>query len=136
MSNKHSAGASPWQKWKERYAQCQEYWRKAAQKEKGVQKKLLLFAAGPYALPVAAIVVLLPLLLILLARVLRLSQLHPEGETLALVALIPSFAPSANAVSQFSQIYGRDAKYAGLINAVTMLLCIITLPLMVSIYQL
>lgn len=59
MSNKHSAGASPWQKWKERYAQCQEYWRKAAQKEKGVQKKLLLFAAGPYALPVAAIVVLL-----------------------------------------------------------------------------
>lgn len=86
--------------------------------------------------PVLFRLVLLPLLLILLARVLRLSQLHPEGETLALVALIPSFAPSANTVSQFSQIYGRDAKYAGLINAATMLLCIITLPLMVSIYQL
>ena len=59
MSNQHSAGSSPWQKWKRRYAQCQEYWRKAAQNEKGFQKNLLLFAAGPYALPVAAVVVLL-----------------------------------------------------------------------------
>ena len=86
--------------------------------------------------PVLFRLVVLPLVLIFLARVLHLSSLNPQGETLVLVALIPAFAPAANVVAQFSQIYDLDAKYAGLINAVTMLLCIITLPLMVSIYQL
>ena len=52
-----------------------------------------------------------------------------------LVALIPAFAPAANVVAQFSQIYDLDAKYAGLINAVTMLLCIVTMPLLIAVYQ-
>ena len=54
---------------------------------------------------------------------------------LVLVALIPAFAPAANVVAQFSQIYDLDAKYAGLINAVTMLLCIVTMPLLIAVYQ-
>lgn len=74
MSNKHSAGASPWQKWKARYARCQESWRKAAQKEKGLQKKLLLFAASPYALPVAAVVVLLAIFSLVGGIVLAVSD--------------------------------------------------------------
>ena len=61
--------------------------------------------------------------------------LLPMDETLVLVALIPAFAPAANVVAQFSQIYDLDAKYAGLINAVTMLLCIVTMPLLVAVYQ-
>ena len=85
--------------------------------------------------PILFRLVVLPLVLVFLARTLHLSSLHPQGETLVLVALIPAFAPSANVVAQFSQIYGRDAKYAGLINAVTMLLCIVTMPLLVAVYQ-
>lgn len=87
-------------------------------------------------IPVLFRLVILPLVLVLLAKGLHLSSLHPQGETLVLVALIPAFAPSANAVMQFSQIYGRDAKYASLINTVTMLLCIITMPLLVWLYEL
>ena len=85
--------------------------------------------------PVLFRLVVLPLVLIFLARVLHLSGLNPQGETLVLVALIPAFAPAANVVAQFSQIYDLDAKYAGLINAVTMLLCIVTMPLLVAVYQ-
>ena len=85
--------------------------------------------------PVLFRLVVLPLVLIFLARVLHLSSLNPQRETLVLVALIPAFAPAANVVAQFSQIYDLDAKYAGLINAVTMLLCIVTMPLLVAVYQ-
>lgn len=44
-------------------------------------------------------------------------------------------APSANIVTQFSQMFSRDALYASLINTVTMLLCIITMPLMITLFQ-
>ena len=77
----------------------------------------------------------LPLVLVLLTRILHVSAMNPQGETLVLTALIPAFAPAANIVAQFSQIYGRDAKYAGLISAVTMLLCIVTMPLLIAVYQ-
>lgn len=79
--------------------------------------------------------VVLPLALVLLAKLLHISALNPQGETLVMTALIPAFAPAANVVAQFSQIYGRDAKYAGLINAVTMLGCIVSMPLLIAVYQ-
>ena len=79
--------------------------------------------------------VVLPLVLVLLAKLLHISALNPQGETLVMTALIPAFAPAANVVAQFSQIYGRDAKYAGLINAVTMLGCIVSMPLLIAVYQ-
>ena len=78
---------------------------------------------------------ILSLALVFLTRLLHVSSMNPQGETLVLVALIPAFAPAANVVAQFSQIYDLDAKYAGLINAVTMLLCIVTMPLLVAVYQ-
>ena len=54
---------------------------------------------------------------------------------LILISLLSAIAPSANAVTQFSQIFGRDARYSGLINIVTMLLCIVTIPLLAAYYQ-
>ena len=85
--------------------------------------------------PILFRLVLLPLVLVLLTRLFHVSAMNPQGETLVLVALIPAFAPAANVVAQFSQIYNLDAKYAGLINAVTMLLCIVTMPLLIAVYQ-
>lgn len=85
--------------------------------------------------PILFRLVVLPLALVLLTRILHVSAMNPQGETLVLVSLIPAFAPAANIVAQFSQIYGRDAKYAGLISAVTMLLCIVTMPLLIAVYQ-
>ena len=46
----------------QRLAQIQDCWRRDAENETGVKQKLLLFAASPAALPVAAVLVLLALL--------------------------------------------------------------------------
>ena len=35
-----------------------------------------------------------------------------------------------------SQVYGPDGTYAGAINVSTTLLCIITMPLLITLYQL
>ena len=64
-----------------------------------------------------------------------LAALAPHGETLIIISLLSVIAPSANIVTQFSQMFGRDALYASLINTVTMLLCIITMPLMITLFQ-
>ena len=43
--------------------------------------------------------------------------------------------PSASTLTQMAQVYGKDADYASAINVVTTLLCIVTMPLMVALYQ-
>lgn len=87
-------------------------------------------------LPVLLRLVVLPLISVTLAKLSGAASLVTAGETLLLVSLFSTITPSANIVSQFSQMFGQDALYASLINAVTMLLCIITMPLMVLYFQL
>lgn len=38
--------------------------------------------------------------------------------------------------AKMAQVYGKDARYAGAINVITTLLCMITMPIMVYLYQL
>ena len=55
-----------------------------------------------------------------------------------LLTLVSRFAictPSASTLTQMAQVYGKDADYASAINVVTTLLCIVTMPLMVALYQ-
>ena len=60
----------------------------------------------------------------------------PKGETILLVSFLASITPSASAVTQMAQVYGREGEYAGSINVITTLLCIITMPLLLALYQL
>ena len=85
--------------------------------------------------PVLLRLIVLPVILVCVAKYSGLAALAPHGETLIIISLLSVIAPSANIVTQFSQMFGRDALYASLINTVTMLLCIITMPLMVSLFQ-
>ena len=85
--------------------------------------------------PVLLRLVVLPVILVTIMKYSGLAALAPHGETLILISLLSAIAPSANAVTQFSQIFGRDARYSGLINIVTMLLCIVTIPLLAAYYQ-
>ena len=59
-----------------------------------------------------------------------------NGKTILLITLIATITPSASTVTQMAQIYGRDAEYAGAINIITTLLCMVTMPIMVALYQL
>ena len=58
-----------------------------------------------------------------------------DGHGIALTVLLAASSPTATMVTQFSQLYGRDANYAGAINIATTLVCIVTMPLFVYLYE-
>ena len=59
-----------------------------------------------------------------------------DVDTIMLISLLACASASAATVTQIEQIYGDDAEYACSINVLTTLLCIITMPLIVLVYQL
>ena len=79
--------------------------------------------------------VVLPLIVIGLMKLSGAVGFHPDGREIMCIILFAASAPAAAAVTQIAQVYGQDAKYAGLINAVSVIFCIITMPVMVLIYE-
>ena len=65
-----------------------------------------------------------------------LASLAPDGASILLVSLLAACAPSASNVTQIAQVYGHEGDYASAINVMSTLLCIVTMPLMVLLYQL
>lgn len=80
--------------------------------------------------------VVFPLAVLVLLKYSGLAALAPNGETILLVSFLAAATPAASAVTQMSQVYGPDGTYAGAINVSTTLLCIITMPLLITLYQL
>ena len=78
----------------------------------------------------------LPLVTLCILKYSGLSALVPDGPSILLISLLAASAPSASNVTQIAQVYGHDGDYASAINAVTMLLCVGTMPLMVYLYLL
>lgn len=64
-----------------------------------------------------------------------IAGLVSEGATILMITLLAMTTPSASTVTQMAQVYGKDADYASAINVVTTLFCILTMPLMVTLYQ-
>lgn len=77
-----------------------------------------------------------PLLAILLLKRIPFYLLADNGKKILLVSLLAVAAPSGMTIPQMAQIYGGDADYAGSINVLTTLCSIVTMPLMIYIYQL
>lgn len=79
--------------------------------------------------------VALPLVLVVILRLSGLAKLVPGGETILLITLLANATPTASTITQMAQIYEKDAAYAGAINVVTTVCCIVTMPVMVMLYQ-
>lgn len=62
-------------------------------------------------------------------------HLHQDAEYILMVVLLATSAPAAVMVTQLSQIHGKDARYASVINVMSVLFCIVTMPLMVLLYE-
>lgn len=77
-----------------------------------------------------------PVLNIVLLKYSGLAAMVPAGDTILMITLLATITPSASTITQMAQVYGKDADYASAINVATTLLCIVTMPLMVMIYQL
>jgi len=76
-----------------------------------------------------------PIIILALFRFSGAAGLITNGETVLLISLLASIAPTAASVTQMAQIYGKDAEYASAIYFLTTALCIVTMPLIVWLYQ-
>ena len=64
-----------------------------------------------------------------------LSTFSSNGNKLMMIVFLAIITPSASTVTQMCQVYGNDSQYASAINVVTTLLAIVTMPLMVMLFQ-
>lgn len=76
-----------------------------------------------------------PLIILILLKYSGMANLSSNGKTILLISLIATITPSASTVTQMAQIYDKNGEYASVINVVTTIVCIITMPIMVLLYQ-
>lgn len=74
---------------------------------------------------------------IIILGVLKLLALCPveNADKILLISFLASITPSASTVMQFAQIHDEDAEYATAINILTTILCILTMPLFVMLFN-
>ena len=80
-----------------------------------------------------------PLLMMVIIRLLNIRSLSANANGLIIIGLLCASAPSGTTLVQQTQIYGKDrakAEYAGAINMASTMLCMITMPIMLAVYQL
>ena len=58
-----------------------------------------------------------------------------DAEYILMIVLIATSAPAAAMITQLAQIYGKDSRYASVINVMSVIFCIITMPVMVLSYE-
>ncbi|AGF56153.1 hypothetical protein B0P06_005587 [Clostridium saccharoperbutylacetonicum] len=80
--------------------------------------------------------ILCPFIILLLLKYSGMPNLLTDGKVILLISLLATLTPSAVTITQMAQIFGNDEEYASAINVVTTIVCIITMPIMVWIYQL
>ena len=76
-----------------------------------------------------------PLVTLLAFRLSGLASLAPDGETVLMIAFFAAAAPCASTITQMAHLYGRNGEYASLINVVSTLLCVFSMPVLTWLYQ-
>ena len=79
--------------------------------------------------------IVVPLIALLLIKFSNLASFSADGNKIMLIVFLAIITPSASTVTQMCQVYGNDSKYASAINVMTTLLSIITMPVMVMLFQ-
>ncbi|MCQ2444361.1 MAG: hypothetical protein MJ061_02580 [Mailhella sp.] len=80
--------------------------------------------------------VIYPLLTLCALWASGLQGLVENGERILLIVFLAAAAPSASTVTQMAHLYGNNGEYASLIAVVSTLLCVITMPALVWLFQL
>ncbi len=76
-----------------------------------------------------------PLIALMLIKLSNLASFSADGNKIMLIVFLAIITPSASTVTQMCQVYGNDSRYASAINVMTTLLSIITMPVMVMLFQ-
>ncbi len=88
----------------------------------------------PYLISLFRLVVFPVITAVLFAFAVRMD-IHPDARYILLVSLLAASAPVAVMVTQITQIYDGDARYASVINVMSVIFCIISMPLIVLLYE-
>lgn len=79
--------------------------------------------------------IIVPVIALFLIKCSQLSTFSSNGNKLMMIVFLAIITPSVSTVTQMCQVYGNDSQYASAINVVTTLLAIVTMPLMVMLFQ-
>lgn len=65
-------------------------------------------------------------------------RLHPQAAEIMLIVVLTAGAPTAVMVTQFAQMYRseKEAEFASVVNILSTLLCLLTMPCLAYLYQL
>ena len=77
-----------------------------------------------------------PLIILSIMKLIPVENWIADGRTIMLISFFAASAPCAATVNQFAVLYNKDAKYASAINILSTLACIVTMPIMIGLFQL
>ncbi len=80
--------------------------------------------------------IVFPLTILLILKLVPLWTAVDGGKEILLVFFLACVTPSASTVTQMAQVFENDARYASAINVISTLASLVTMPLMVMLYQL
>ena len=78
--------------------------------------------------------VLVPLVMLVFLRFSGIANVMDGGKEILYISFLAVMSPTASFITQLSILFGQDDRYAGVLNLVTTLLCIITMPLLSMLY--
>lgn len=77
-----------------------------------------------------------PFIMLIIVKVALLLVNIPDADYILLIVFLASITPCAATLMQLSQIYDRQPEFAVSVNIATTLMCIVTMPIFVMIYNL
>ena len=78
----------------------------------------------------------LPVLCMLLLYLTGLIPRHPELRDVSMVIMITAAAPTGSMIVQLAVVHDKDAVKASIYNVMSTILCVVTIPLVVLLFQL
>lgn len=88
----------------------------------------LFFCKKAYLISVFRLL-LVPIIVLLAFKIMSLFIHHAELNLIMLIVLWSIASPVGSMISQFCQLYGEDADYVGQITLLSVILCLVTMPL-------
>ena len=79
--------------------------------------------------------VVYPVLVLVFLKLSNVQSFVENGYTILLITFLATMTPSASTVTQMAQVYDNNSDYANRINILTVLVCIVTMPIMIMFYE-
>ena len=94
-----------------------------------------LFMRRRHYVPVLLRLIICPIITVLLLRVIGAARWIPDGHSILLTVYLACITPACATVTSMAQLYDRDAEYSSALYVLTTLFSILTMPLMVWVFE-